>query len=120
MHQADRFSAANPLVAVCRDWRKLPGAELLTVDTTGPDTTGPDTTGPDTTGPDTTGPETSCGAAVVIVGSAALGRRIIAWHPTPSGTFAEGREPNWRNLMIQYSIHARVSESSSSSRPTSV
>ena len=105
MHQADRFSAANPLVAVCRDWRKLPGAELLTVDTTGPDTTGP---------------ETSCGAAVVIVGSAALGRRIIAWHPTPSGTFAEGREPNWRNLMIQYSIHARVSESSSSSRPTSV
>ncbi|MBV9140920.1 MAG: hypothetical protein JO115_08370 [Pseudonocardiales bacterium] len=110
MHQADRFSAANPLVAVCRDWRKLPGAELLTVDTTGPDTTGPDTTGP----------ETSCGAAVVIVGSAALGRRIIAWHPTPSGTFAEGREPNWRNLMIQYSIHARVSESSSSSRPTSV
>lgn len=90
VHQADRLSAANPVVAACRGWRKLLGAELLVVDTTGP--------------------ETSCGAAVLIGGAAALGRRIIAWHPTPSWTFAEGREPNWRNLMIQYSIHARVSD----------
>ena len=90
VYQTDRFSAANPLVAACRDWRELLGAELLVVDTTGP--------------------ETPCGAAVLIGGAAALGRRIIAWHPTPSWTFAEGREPNWRNLMIQYSIDARVSD----------
>lgn len=90
VHQAERFSAANPLIAACRDWRELLGAELLVVDTTGP--------------------ETPSGAAVLIGGAAALGRRIIGWHPMPSWTFARGREPNWRNLMIQYSIHARVSD----------
>jgi nucleoside 2-deoxyribosyltransferase len=90
VHRAKRFSAVNPLVAACLDWKALLGAELLVVDTTGP--------------------ETPSGAAVLIGGAAALGRRIIGWHPTPSWTFARGREPNWRNLMIQYSIHARVAD----------
>ncbi|MGH3834259.1 MAG: nucleoside 2-deoxyribosyltransferase [Pseudonocardiaceae bacterium] len=89
-HQTQRFGAANPLTAACHDWRELLGARLLVVDTTGP--------------------ETPCGAAMMIGAATALARRIIAWHPTPLWTFAHGREPNWRNLMIQYSIHARVSD----------
>lgn len=90
VHQPQRFAATNPLIAACHDWRKLLGCRLLVVDTTGP--------------------ETPCGAAMMIGGAAALSRRIIAWHPTPSWTFARGREPNWRNLMIQYSAHARISD----------
>lgn len=90
VYQTERSGVANPLVAAFRDWTELLGADLLVVDTTGP--------------------ETPCGAAVLIGGAAALDRRIIAWHPMPSWTFAHGREPNWRNLMIQYSIHARVSD----------
>ncbi len=89
-HQTQRFGVPNPLSAACRDWKELLGARLLVVDTTGP--------------------ETPCGAAVMIGAATALARRIIAWHPTPLWTFAHGREPNWRNLMIQYSIHARVSD----------
>ncbi len=87
-YQPQRFGAANELVAARRDWRNLLNSRLLVVDTTGP--------------------ETPCGAAVMIGGAAALAARIIAWHPTLSWTFARGREPNWRNLMIQYSVHARV------------
>ncbi|MGH3856445.1 MAG: nucleoside 2-deoxyribosyltransferase [Pseudonocardiaceae bacterium] len=90
VYQAKRFSSLDPVVVARLDWKALLGAALLVVDTTGP--------------------ETPCGAAVMIGGAAALGRRIIAWHPRPSWTFAPGREPNWRNLMIQYSIHARVSD----------
>lgn len=90
VHQTERFNVPNQLIAACRDWRELLGAELLVVDTIGP--------------------ETPCGAAVLIGGATALGRRIIGWHPKPAWTFARGREPNWRNLMIQYSIHARVSD----------
>ncbi len=93
VYQPQRFGAANPLVAARRDWSRLLGCRLLVVDTTGP--------------------ETPCGAAVMIGGAAALARQIIAWHPTPSWTFARGREPNWRNLMIQYSVHTRVSDTRS-------
>ncbi|MGH3770360.1 MAG: nucleoside 2-deoxyribosyltransferase [Pseudonocardiaceae bacterium] len=90
VHEAERSNVANPLVAARRDWRELLHAGLLVVDTSGP--------------------ETPCGAAVMIGAAAALARRIIAWHPTSSWTFARGREPNWRNLMIQYSIDARISD----------
>jgi hypothetical protein len=90
VHQSHRFGAANPLAEASRDWKELLGAGLLVVDTTGP--------------------ETPCGAAVMIGAATALARRTIAWHPTRSWTFAPGREPNWRNLMIQYSIHARISD----------
>ncbi|MGH3870364.1 MAG: nucleoside 2-deoxyribosyltransferase [Pseudonocardiaceae bacterium] len=90
VYEAERCGVANPLAAARRDWRELLNAGLLVVDTSGP--------------------ETPCGAAVIIGGATALARRIIAWHPTPSWTFAHGREPNWRNLMIQYSIDARVSD----------
>ncbi|MGH3754263.1 MAG: hypothetical protein ACRDRP_16520 [Pseudonocardiaceae bacterium] len=90
VHQSERFSAPNPAGAAGRDWGELLGAGLLVADTSGP--------------------ETPCGAAVMIGGAAALGRRIIAWHPTPLWTFAPSQEPNWRNLMIQYSIRARISD----------
>ncbi len=90
VHQSQRFDAANPVAAAGHDWKALLGAGLLVVDTSGP--------------------ETPCGAAVMIGGAAALGQRTIAWHPTPSWTFAPGREPNWRNLMIQYAVHARISD----------
>jgi nucleoside 2-deoxyribosyltransferase len=90
VYQTQRFGAANPLGAASHDWKELLEASLLVVDTTGP--------------------ETPCGAAVMIGAATALARRIIAWHPTRLWTFAHGREPNWRNLMIQYSVHARVSD----------
>ncbi|MGH3912053.1 MAG: nucleoside 2-deoxyribosyltransferase [Pseudonocardiaceae bacterium] len=90
VHRPQRLGVADPLVAACGDWSELLGCQLLVVDTTGP--------------------ETSCGAAMMIGGAAALDRRIIAWHPTASWTFARGREPNWRNLMIQYSTHARIAD----------
>jgi hypothetical protein len=32
----------------------------------------------------------------------ALGRRVLVHQPVPTWTLAPGREPNWRNLMIQY------------------
>jgi hypothetical protein len=35
---------------------------------------------------------------------AALGRPIFARHPQPVWTFADGREPNRRNLMVQYAV----------------
>lgn len=57
---------------------------------------------------DVSGPETPPGAAVLIGAAAALGRRIVAYQPRPSFTHARGREPNWRNLMIQYASCARV------------
>lgn len=51
---------------------------------------------------DVSGPETPPGAALMIGACRALGRRVLVHHSVPTWTFAPGREPNWRNLMIQY------------------
>ncbi|MFJ9034650.1 hypothetical protein ACIRQP_40660 [Streptomyces sp. NPDC102274] len=57
---------------------------------------------------DVSGPETPSGAALLIGAAAARGVRIAAFQPRPSFTHAHGREPNWRNLMIQYAAEAHL------------
>jgi nucleoside 2-deoxyribosyltransferase len=78
-HAPHRFSSAADAHA---DWAAVLQADLLVVDVSGP--------------------ETPPGAAVMIGACRALGRRVLAYQPIPTWTFASGREPNWRNLMIQY------------------
>jgi hypothetical protein len=56
---------------------------------------------------DAAGPETPPGAAVLTGACAATGRPVLAADPGGWWTFADGREPNWRNLMIQYAIAGR-------------
>jgi nucleoside 2-deoxyribosyltransferase len=87
---AQRFSAPDHLRAARADWTTVLDSELVVADVGGP--------------------ETPSGAAAVIGASAALGRRVLAYQPTPSWTFAHGREPNWRNLMIQYAVHGRFTD----------
>jgi hypothetical protein len=60
---------------------------------------------------DVRGPETPPGAALVIGACAAAGRPVLAAHPGTWPTLADGREPNWRNLMIQYAVSARFNSS---------
>jgi Nucleoside 2-deoxyribosyltransferase len=71
-----------------RDWHRLSESELLVVDVNGP--------------------ETPPGAALMIGASAAASRPVVAVYAESSFTFASGREPNFRNLMIQYAIDQRV------------
>jgi hypothetical protein len=73
-----------------RDWNTLTGADLLVADVAGP--------------------ETPPGAAIMIGACRALGRRVLVHHPAPTWTFAPGREPNWRNLMIQYAVDGRFAD----------
>jgi hypothetical protein len=56
---------------------------------------------------DARGPQTPPGAALITGAYAATGRPVLAAHPGSWPTLAEGREPNWRNLMIQYAVTAR-------------
>jgi hypothetical protein len=56
---------------------------------------------------DARGPETPPGAALITGTCAATGRPVLAAHAGTWPTFADGREPNWRNLMIQYAVSAR-------------
>ncbi len=56
---------------------------------------------------DARGPETPPGAALITGAFAAAGRPVLAAHPGTWPTLADGREPNWRNLMIQYAVTAR-------------
>ncbi|HEY0937546.1 MAG TPA: hypothetical protein VGD91_27880, partial [Trebonia sp.] len=56
---------------------------------------------------DARGPETPPGAALIIGARKAAGRPVLAVHPGTGQTLADGREPNWRNLMIQYAVTAR-------------
>lgn len=90
---ATRLQATDPLAAARTDWTNATNAGLLLVDVSGP--------------------ETPPGAALLIGANAARRRRTLASHHTLSWTFAHGREPNWRNLMIQYAVHDRLRNSES-------
>lgn len=56
---------------------------------------------------DSRGPETPPGAALIAGACTATGRPVLAAYTGTWQTFADGREPNWRNLMIQYAVTAR-------------
>ncbi len=53
---------------------------------------------------DVSGPESPPGASLITGARAAKGRTVLAAEPGGWWTFAAGREPNWRNLMIQYGV----------------
>ncbi|MEV6398498.1 nucleoside 2-deoxyribosyltransferase [Streptomyces sp. NPDC051907] len=57
---------------------------------------------------DVSGPETPPGTALLIGAALASGVRIAAFQSRPTFTHAHGREPNWRNLMIQYAADAHL------------
>jgi hypothetical protein len=56
---------------------------------------------------DVCGPEAPPGAALMIGACVAVKRPVLAADPGSWWTFADGREPNWRNLMIQYAVSGR-------------
>jgi Nucleoside 2-deoxyribosyltransferase len=56
---------------------------------------------------DARGPEAPAGAALIAGACTATGRPVLAAHPGTWPSFADGREPNWRNLMVQYAVSAR-------------
>jgi hypothetical protein len=85
---AGRFTAADPITEALGDLSAACGASRLLAEVSGP--------------------ETPPGAAVLIGAALASGVRIAAFHPCPTYTHASGREPNWRNLMIQYAVHAHL------------
>lgn len=80
---ARRFLTDDPLADARNDWRTVRDAELLVADVTGP--------------------ETPPGAALLLGAAAARGQRSAAYLPRTVYTHADGREPNARNLMVQYS-----------------
>lgn len=84
---ASRFSASDPVAAAAADWIAVTGTDLLVADVSGP--------------------ETPPGAAMMTGACAARSRPVLARQQALSWTFAHGREPNWRNLMIQYAVAAR-------------
>jgi len=75
---------ASPVQAAVTDWATATTAAVLVADVSGP--------------------ETAPGAAVLTGAFTALGRPVLARHPRPVWTFAHGREPNHRNLMVQYAV----------------
>ncbi|MFC9913958.1 nucleoside 2-deoxyribosyltransferase [Streptomyces sp. NPDC127197] len=93
---AIRHQAPDPFTAAHADWTTALRAEVLVADVSGP--------------------ETPPGGAVLIGAAAALRRRIAAHLPTAVITHAHGREPNWRNLMIQYAVGTRVCDAHSLAR----
>lgn len=84
VHTAARFDGDDSLEAARADWDALSRATVAIVDIRGP--------------------ETPPGAAAAIGACVASGRSVYA--PALGGwwTFAHGREPNFRNLMIQYGL----------------
>lgn len=90
-HIAARFSQRHqPFEAARGDWAALARCHTLLADVAGP--------------------ETPPGAALMIGATVARGRQIIVVHTTSQWTFAAGREPNWRNLMIQYSVDVHIND----------
>ncbi|MEZ0108616.1 nucleoside 2-deoxyribosyltransferase [Catenulispora sp. EB89] len=81
---ANRLSVNDRLDGAAADWATAISADLLVVDVSGP--------------------EAPPGAAAMIGAAVARGRTVLAYNPAPAWTFAHGREPNWRNLMIQYGV----------------
>lgn len=88
VHAAQRFqTGVGTAEAAQADWAAATAASLAVVDVRGP--------------------ETPPGAALVIGACAAAGVPVLAAHPGTWPTLADGREPNWRNLMIQYAVRGR-------------
>lgn len=85
---ASRHRTPGPVTAARADWTSALHSEVLVADLSGP--------------------ETPPGAALLIGAATALRRRIGAYLPTTTLTHAQGREPNWRNLMIQYAVGSRI------------
>jgi hypothetical protein len=87
---AQRFSVGADVIRTVReDWAAAMAATLAVIDARGP--------------------ETPPGAALVTGAFAATRRPVLAAHSGTWQTLADGREPNWRNLMIQYAITGRFS-----------
>jgi hypothetical protein len=87
-HLATRFhDPPDPDQAALADWTAARRASLTLIDTRGP--------------------ETPPGAALVTGACTATSRTVLAVDPGRCWTFADGREPNWRNLMIQYAVNGR-------------
>jgi hypothetical protein len=85
---AQRFQARTGTAEAARaDWAAATAASLAVIDARGP--------------------ETPPGAALVAGSCTATGRPVLAAHPGTWPTLADGREPNWRNLMIQYAVSGR-------------
>ncbi|TMR22469.1 hypothetical protein ETD86_11515 [Nonomuraea turkmeniaca] len=89
-HRAGRFNATDPVQAAGDDWTALARSNLAVADIRGP--------------------ETPPGAALIIGACAATGRPVYAPDPGCWWTFAHGREPNYRNLMIQYGLTGTFSD----------
>ena len=88
VHVATRLrSDADTLAAAQTDWDAFCRSTLVVVDVHGP--------------------EVAPGAAIMIGACAATGRSVLAGYSAGWQTFADGREPNWRNLMIQYAVQGR-------------
>ncbi|MEU9247563.1 nucleoside 2-deoxyribosyltransferase [Streptomyces sp. NPDC048385] len=81
-----RFEAAAPLTAARHDWAAALRSTRIVVDASGP--------------------ETPPGAAILIGAACATGQPVAMYLPRSTYTHAAGREPNHRNLMIQYSAVA--------------
>jgi hypothetical protein len=90
VYTARRYtSSTGTALAAREDWAAATAADLAVVDTRGP--------------------ETPPGAALVIGANSAASRPVLAAHTGTWQTLADGREPNWRNLMIQYAVTNRFS-----------
>ncbi|MFI8811342.1 MULTISPECIES: nucleoside 2-deoxyribosyltransferase [unclassified Streptomyces] len=83
-----RFTASNPVAGALADLTAVRSAARLLVDVSGP--------------------ETPPGTALLIGAALASGVKIAAFQSRMTFTHAHGREPNWRNLMIQYAADAHL------------
>ncbi|MFJ7423468.1 nucleoside 2-deoxyribosyltransferase [Streptomyces uncialis] len=83
-----RFTAPDPLAGASADLAAVRSAGRLVADVSGP--------------------ETPPGTALLIGAALASGVQIAAFQPQSTFTHAHGREPNWRNLMIQYAADAHL------------
>ncbi|WP_329155682.1 nucleoside 2-deoxyribosyltransferase (plasmid) [Streptomyces sp. NBC_01456] len=83
-----RFTSTDPLTAAHHDWTAALGSTRIVVDACGP--------------------ETPPGAALLIGAARATGLPVAAYLPRSTYTHASGREPNYRNLMIQYGVDATL------------